>query len=47
MLLFGSHGAIPPTSEWRVPDAAGKMEKQKAPAAPESAAQALDGVVLD
>jgi hypothetical protein len=46
-LLFGSHGVIHPTRAQRSPCDADMVEKLKALAVPESAAQALDGVVPD
>jgi len=47
MLPFDSHGATHPTQERRKPCSADSQKEQKAPAGPESAAQALDGVELD
>ena len=47
MPLFGSHDVTHLIQERKSPGLAGSGEKQNAPTAPGSAAQALDGVGLD
>jgi len=48
MLFFDNHGVTHPTREQRSSCLSAEMQKQKKVlAAPESAAQALDGVGLD
>jgi hypothetical protein len=47
MLFFDTHGVTYPIRERRSPCLPAEMQKQKVLAAPESAAEALDGVGLD
>ena len=47
MLLVDSHSVAHPTLQPRAPNPTGSEQKQKALAAPESAAQALGEVELD
>jgi hypothetical protein len=47
MLLFGNHGVIHPTPEWRAPPSPAEMALLKAAAACGAAAQAPDAVGLD